>query len=464
MKTAIVYITQRCNLSCVFCLEDDPTWRGYADPETDDVRATIDRLYADGARHITFMGGETLFRKDLAPILAHARSVGFTRLGVTTNGSALSKPGAIARLRDAGLHFIELSIPAHTPELSRAITQSDVAFERQARAIEEIATVGCPVIANVVICRENKDVARELAAYVVGALPADRLRLKFKFVSQQGNEAQRTADTGEGLAYEDVDMVALGDDMEAAGAAFWTCNVPLCRLGPHTAHAHEVMTFATDETYFDLDHVGKLDYFDSSYQMGGKVWPEDTCRTCRLRPICPGVERAYLERFGPSALTARDDDPVTILAAAARLMGEPDDGMEARVERLTRTVHRYPDDPGQRPGTLRLEHPEAPQPLDLSVTRAEPGARGYVVTDSLVLSYVTWATGRPVDDARCRELLDACAQVIRRADAGGQHAEEAVLEVVAAARKLGWTPSGELVPAIPDRRPKPRRAARAAPR
>ena len=53
---------------------------------------------AAGARHITFMGGETFFRKDLGRILAHARDVGFTRVGVTTNGTVLSKKGFIGDL------------------------------------------------------------------------------------------------------------------------------------------------------------------------------------------------------------------------------------------------------------------------------------------------------------------------------------------------------------------------------
>lgn len=461
MKTAIVYITQRCNLSCVFCLEDDPTWRGYADPETDDVRATIDRLYDEGARHITFMGGETLFRKDLSSILEHARARGFTRLGVTTNGSALSKPGAIARLRDAGLQFIELSIPAHTADLSRQITRSDVAFERQARAIEEIVAVGCPVIANVVICRENRSAIHEIVDYVTRSLPLDRLRVKLKFVSQQGNEALRTLEDGQALAYSDVDLIALGDALVAAGAAFWTSNAPLCRLGPHAAHAHEVMTFATGETYFDLDHVGQLDYFDSSYQMGARAWPEP-CAGCSVRPVCPGVERAYLEQHGTGELRPRTDDPAALLAEAARLVGAPADGMRDRVTELAAVRHTYPDDPGRRPGTFRLEHPESPVPMDLSVTETDEDTRGYLVTDSLTLGYVAWRDAHPREFAPCRDLLEAAAAVVRRADADGVPAQQAVLSVIGAAKRLGWQATGELIPPIPSQRPKPRRVARAS--
>ena len=83
--TAILYIAERCNQSCVFCLEEDGGWSEFVDPTTDQVNAELVRLWSRGARQLTFMGGETFFRKDLGRIIARARAIGFGRVGVTTN-------------------------------------------------------------------------------------------------------------------------------------------------------------------------------------------------------------------------------------------------------------------------------------------------------------------------------------------------------------------------------------------
>ena len=96
-RTAILYIAERCNQKCVFCLEENGEWAEFIDPSTVEVFGVLDRLRGLGGEHITFMGGETFFRKDLDRIIAHAKEVGYTRVGVTTNGTVLSKPGFIQR-------------------------------------------------------------------------------------------------------------------------------------------------------------------------------------------------------------------------------------------------------------------------------------------------------------------------------------------------------------------------------
>src|SRR5439155_2201576 len=122
--------------------------------------------------HITFVGGEPFFRKDLGRILAHARAEGFSRVGVTTNGTVLSKPGFVRELRASGLDFIEFSIHGHTPELSNAIAGTSYTHDRQSLALDEIAAEGLPVILNVVVCRPNKDHLADIARYVCERWPS----------------------------------------------------------------------------------------------------------------------------------------------------------------------------------------------------------------------------------------------------------------------------------------------------
>jgi hypothetical protein len=387
-RTGILYIEERCNQSCVFCLEEDGNWSEFIAPETEQVKKTIDGVRARGADQITFMGGETLFRKDLPEVLSHARRVGFSRLGVTTNGTVLSKAGFIQNLADAGLDFIEISIHGHTPELALAISRNPVTFARQAKAMAEINATRCvSTIVNVVVCPENAAHLREVAAYALDSMPDVEVRFKFKFVSLQGWAADGAESNGRALAYEDVDFVALGEFLDERGARFWFYNVPLCRLGRHAKRSHELATQVNEERYFDRDHKGDGEYYDSGHQLEGRVWPRGVCDGCTAKALCCGIEETQRLANGTSALRALQVAPLPLVefalldlgqdaarapAALARLESEPRPGVFIRPR---------PD------GAVRFAHAEREQPLDLIVADLDPDARHYFATELHSLSY-----------------------------------------------------------------------------
>src|SRR5262249_3979548 len=157
---------------------------------------------------------------------AHARACGFSRVGVTTNGTVLAKPGFLRELRENGLDFIEFSIHGHTPELSNAIAGTGYTHERQSLALAEIRDLRLPTILNVVVCRPNKDHLVDIARYVCERYPGLPVRFKFKFVSLQGLAA-RADDV---LRYQEVDSIPVGDYLAERGVPFWYYNFPLCQL------------------------------------------------------------------------------------------------------------------------------------------------------------------------------------------------------------------------------------------
>lgn len=428
MRTAILYIAERCNQRCVFCLEVDRTWAPFVDPSTQDVLAEIERLHGRGARHITFMGGETFFRKDLPGILAHARATGFTRVGVTTNGTVLSKKGFIKDLVDSGLDFIELSVHGHTPELSERIVRSNVSYVRQASALNEINDLGGPfTIVNVVVCDENREHLVDVARYVCDKLPRVPKRFKFKFLQMLGL-ALDTAESGRGIRLEDVDPLPVAEYLTARGVPFWFYNFPLCRLGPFKGHAHETGTLGADETYFDYDHQGGAGYYDSGNQLQGHVWPAATCAPCSLRPICPGLEGSYRHIYGTTALITQHDDPLPILAEALTIYGSDPARAAARLEVLR--GHPRPSTPSMnRPDVNLIEfrHPDEPHALELLLTARNPDERAYWETERFALSYRLWDG---VDDQGQRPnvvaLLDAVTAALEDADAAGLPLEEAL--------------------------------------
>jgi hypothetical protein len=435
-RTVILYIAERCNQSCVFCLEEDGAWTPFVDPTTTEVIRQLDRLWDRGARHITFMGGETFFRKDLGRILAHTRALGFRRIGVTTNGTVLHKPGFLRDLVAHGLEFIEISIHGHTPELANLIGGTHFTFERQALALAEINAIGALfTIVNVVVCRENKDHLLDVARYVCETFPGIPARFKFKFVSLQGLAAEN-AQKEQALGYDEVDAIAVGDYLAARGSPFWFYNFPLCRLGPHAARAHEIGALAADERYFDLDHRGADGYYDSGHQLEGRVWPGPSCAPCALRPICPGMEEQHRAARGAAALSPQSIDPLPLVASALEERSLPSDRAANRLEelRLDPRPERFVAD--RVPGAVRFRHEAEPHPLDIEVDEKRDGARAFVVTPHYLLSYRPWpdveATSRP----RVAALLKSATDVLRALEA--RPLAEARTAIAAAAASEGW--------------------------
>jgi len=447
-RTAIMYIAERCNQSCVFCLEEDGTWNEFVDPSTQQVFDTLRGLRARGAEHITFMGGETFFRKDLARILAEARTVGFTRLGVTTNGTVLSKPGFVNDLVRAGLEFIEFSVHGHTPELANAIGGTHFTFERQAAALAEINALGSlHTIVNVVVCNENKDHLVSVARYVCETFPRIPKRFKFKFASMLGLALAR-AQQGNLLRYEDVEFEPLGDYLTECGVPFWFYNVPLCRLGRHAGHAHELGTLATEESYFDFDHRGHSDYYDSAEQLEGRVFPERSCTSCTVAPLCSGIEESYRLTAGESGLSPRTEDPLPLVAAALADRGLDPSMAPARLEQLrmrprpSRFVRARPE------GALRFRCADAPEPLDVEVEPRREGAPAFFATRRYMMTYRRWSDGDPTSREDVQTLLRAGAQALRTADEYGA-ALDGARAAVAAVTSGGWKSEGTAEGPVP---------------
>lgn len=135
-SSAIVMITNRCNLRCVMCRQ----WRQPHGPElsTDEWKEAIRALGKNGIKNIHFTGGEPLLRTDLKELISFASSGGFV-VGMTTNGSLLNRD-LLEGLVDEGLRSVALSVDATGKEydIVRGVSGS---FEKVKAALEAISCV-----------------------------------------------------------------------------------------------------------------------------------------------------------------------------------------------------------------------------------------------------------------------------------------------------------------------------------
>ncbi|MBV7274047.1 radical SAM protein [Clostridium sp. PL3] len=107
--TALIEVTQRCNLNCSFCFANS-----CADKERDPSIEKIKFLYEEvlkysGKCNIQLSGGEPTVRDDLPQIISLGKELGFSFIQVNTNGIRMAQDEEYVReLKEAGLDSIFL--------------------------------------------------------------------------------------------------------------------------------------------------------------------------------------------------------------------------------------------------------------------------------------------------------------------------------------------------------------------
>lgn len=121
-----VSVTDRCDLRCIYCMNEDMTFLPRRDLLT---LQELDRLcsaFVDrGVTKLRLTGGEPLVRRDILSLFRslsrHRVSGRLKELTLTTNGSQLAR--FAGELRDCGVERVNVSLDTLHPERFRAITR-----------------------------------------------------------------------------------------------------------------------------------------------------------------------------------------------------------------------------------------------------------------------------------------------------------------------------------------------------
>ena len=79
---------------------------------------------------VDFSHGEPTTSPELEKYVSMARSAGFKRIGITTNGRMLSVPGCAEKLARAGMDKFGISIHGHNSRTHDALTRTPGSFEQ----------------------------------------------------------------------------------------------------------------------------------------------------------------------------------------------------------------------------------------------------------------------------------------------------------------------------------------------
>jgi len=143
--TALLEITQRCNLRCPVCFAS----AGDAiapDPDIGTIGFWYDRALESGRCNIQLSGGEPTLRPDLPEIIELGRRKGFDFIQLNTNGLLLAENPDYARtLRGAGLASVFLQFDGLS-DAAQIILRGRPLSREKKLAIEHCAAAGLGVV------------------------------------------------------------------------------------------------------------------------------------------------------------------------------------------------------------------------------------------------------------------------------------------------------------------------------
>jgi 7,8-dihydro-6-hydroxymethylpterin dimethyltransferase len=166
----IVDLTNRCNMVCSPCYMDANATNLVHELDMAHVRSIFERAISFKPQreiNVLFSGGEATLSPIFLDAIRHAKSMGFHRLHVTTNGIRFAQDNSLAvRAREAGLHGVYLQFDGTTEEKN---THRGVGnyMEVKYRALENIAGAGMKTTLQVTVVNGiNNDEVGNIVRFV----------------------------------------------------------------------------------------------------------------------------------------------------------------------------------------------------------------------------------------------------------------------------------------------------------
>jgi len=161
---AVWNFTNRCNLSCRHCYQDSSRG-GLADELTlDEKLDVVDQMGSAHMPMLAISGGEPTVSGDLLPVVSRAAGFGM-HVSLATNGTTM-KPKLAARLAEAGLRYVEISLDSVDPARHDAFRGSPGMWQRAvAGAKAVVATEGLRLGIAMCVHRGNFHEVRDMIAF-----------------------------------------------------------------------------------------------------------------------------------------------------------------------------------------------------------------------------------------------------------------------------------------------------------
>ena len=279
-----------CNSRCRFCSQGGLRDR-LADLPDSVVRERITAARAVGDV-LVLTGGEPTLRDELTSWVSFARSLGFRRVEVQTNGRMLSYKGFVTRMAEAGVGAFQIALHGHEALLHDWHTQAEGSFEQAVRGVQRARAHDVQVLVTTVVTRPNTRHLPEIAG-LVSSLGATGWRVSAARPSglAAANMVQ-IVPRYELLAGPLSRSLAL---MRQVRRPATVKGVPACVLGGDERGLVELRPALAEA------HIGEEPSREALAE--DRMVHAEPCEGCVLRERCPGIAASYLRRYGAAELT-----------------------------------------------------------------------------------------------------------------------------------------------------------------
>lgn len=289
-RTAYVKVGYACNNRCRFCTAQWKTRRG--DRTCAEIVAEISRAARqEPTGRLVLSGGEPTVRRDLPQLVAAARALGIPRVNIQTNGRRLGRRGEAARLAEAGVTSLFVSVHGATPAVHDRLCGVRGAFRQTLAGLESVSRTGLSFTTNTVVCAQN---LHELPALLLrlAALPGIT-RAKLSYPNLQGGAAERLPELIVPLWTATPAMLDAIAVARERGLEVETEFVPPCLLGTRWEAASELR-----RPRYRLSDVGERqrDVTAALRERNRRFY--GPCSACAIRFGCPGVHVLHHAAFG----------------------------------------------------------------------------------------------------------------------------------------------------------------------
>ncbi len=194
--TALIEVTQRCNLKCNFCFAS--AGGNHTDIDIEKIRFLYDKvLKCSGICNIQLSGGEPTVRDDLPDIIKLGFDMGFKFIQVNTNGVRIAQDSNyLKKLKQAGLNSIFLQFDGTKERIYKELRGVDL-LNLKIKAIENCQKVNIGVVLVPTLVPDvNVDNIGSIIDFAVERIPTVR-GVHFQPVSyfgrfiNKGNELKR---------------------------------------------------------------------------------------------------------------------------------------------------------------------------------------------------------------------------------------------------------------------------------
>ena len=270
--------THRCNNCCVMCPAIMPPPGHLRDMDTGEIMKHIDSL--KDPEVIIFTGGEPTIRRDIFPIMTHARKKFPSKeIKLITNGRILSYPEFAER---AGRLKIAVITELHGPDAGRhdRITGVPGSFNQTVEGIRNSLKCGIKTELRIVVHRMNHEDVEQIAtlAYGLGIESVVFFPIDIRGNAYL-NRKKVMIENSEILPY--IERAA--DFLAERGIDVELYHLPLCILKPRYRKFARGVTAPLMRIHFD-----------------------EKCEKCRRKSECSGLWKTYFRHFGSAEL-----EPIT---------------------------------------------------------------------------------------------------------------------------------------------------------